>query len=157
MDPRLTDKGGGGRFEALTDITDMDYIMVNNNKHVKHARRLSDSELESLSSSKFRREEEKTEKQGLTTVSTNAHSLYNPNTVYNSENDTVDHLLIVELINKSISTKLIEDRATLRHLLNNSQLGKKSTGIYRYQTIKTRIILHILEVKDIPDLLKLKN
>ena len=167
MNSRLTDEGGGGRFEALRDITDMDYTVVNNRRHKKHSRRLSDSEIESSSASKFRREEEnqtlirnedeKDQNKSPEAVSTNSFNYTNPTSAYNSENDTVEHLLIVELINNSVTAKLIEDRATLRHLLNSSLLGEKSTGIYRYQTLKNRIILHITDTKDIPDLLKTEN
>ena len=122
------------------------YTIINR-RHTKNARRLSDSELDS-NSNKFRCEDLNQNK---------AHYTGNPNTVQTSDTNPVDHLLIIELIKESITEKVIEDRATLRHLLNKSQLGIKSTGIHRYQTARNRIILHIVEVNDIPELLKIEK
>ncbi|CAL4250117.1 unnamed protein product, partial [Meganyctiphanes norvegica] len=64
---------------------------------------------------------------------------------------------MVELIEKTKEEISINDRATLKHMISNSQLGAKSTGIPWFQPSAHRIILHIVNEKDIPELLTINK
>ena len=129
---RFQDEGGGGRYEALANHTDMDDIEYGNK------RKNSETENEP---SKTRKEERESEQ----------------NNEVRSPPDLVSHLLIVELVGDSVVRKLIEDRAGLRYLLMNSEIWEKSTGIPRFQVTKQRIIFHIIDANDITELLKIKK
>ena len=73
----------------------------------------------------------------------------------NPEDSVSSHVFIVELIEASRSEDLINDRATIRHLINNSPLGPKSLGGIRFLPSAHKIVLHIINNEDIEGLLKL--
>ena len=80
---------------------------------------------------------------------------YNQNT---DEGDEVSqHLLVIELVDRSVNENLIKDSATLLNIIKSSPIGAKSSGKPRILTTSQKVVLHITNKHDITDLLTIDN
>ena len=146
-DPQHTyrvDEGGGGRFEAIAGHTDMDLLPENglNNKRDREKDHET-NESDNSRASKPRLDILLTNNNtgdGISNLPTHPLEVDN-----NTVEDVSKHLFIIELIGRTKEEITINDEATLKHMLRNSQLRKKSTGIPRFLKSTHRIILHIID------------
>ena len=79
------------------------------------------------------------------------------NITINDNPEIVNGTLIIQLLDKAKEEKLIEDQATIYHLLDNNSFRGKYSGLTRFNLNKNEIILNITNGEDIVELIKINK
>ena len=150
------DEGGGGRFAAISSLTDMDSNAIH--PATPTPIQQQEEEVDAEYNNKRNRENEISDISPSSRIKLDIPSTDNITTGTTDTEDTVsNHVFIVEFVGKSKTEELINDRATIRHLINKSPLGPKSSGGIRFQPSANKIILHINNPEHIEELLNLNK
>lgn len=166
------DEGGGGRFLAIADFNNMDQTAfdeitpASQNQTQEEENIQNDVELNNKRSRVHEVNDTSRQiKPRLDTQEVEASDAELPqrttaqdNTIHGNidADDTVsNHIFVIELVGISKTENLINDKATLRYMINSSPIGLKSSGDMRFQPATHKIILHITNSDDIEELLKI--